>query len=128
MSRNIDVFVGTAENLEDFIRELESLLNIKLKIAFYGHNILYEYYNSRIVLSVGDHDYDNDRDMNFEDYQYDIEIRAVNRDTEEERKKWREDFSYLVFNKLKEMGRYKLMMVDNLQIKLKEFHPQTSGV
>lgn len=128
MSRNIHVFVDTAENLEKFAGKLEALLNIKMEVASYVYGTLYEYRNAQIVLSLGDHDFDNDRDMNFEDYRYDIKIRAVNRDTEEERKEWREDFADLVFDKLRETGKYQLMMVDDLQVKLREFHPQGSSV
>lgn len=51
--------------------------------------------------------------MNFEDYRYDTELRALNIQTQEERKQWRNDFAYTVFKKLKETNKYRLMMIGN---------------
>src|SRR5437879_5303687 len=106
MARSIHIFVDSDMPLEDFIRETESLLGIKLQPVFEGGETWYEFRNSQVVLSIGSHEYENDRDMNFENFRYDIEVRALNINTEEERKKWREDFALLIFNKLKGTNKY----------------------
>jgi hypothetical protein len=76
------------------------------------------------VLTVGTHEFENSHNMNFQDYRYDIEVRALNIQTEEERKKWRDDFAHAVFKKLKETNSYRLMMIENLGVKLEEFDPK----
>jgi hypothetical protein len=50
-----------------------------------------------------------------------IEVKALNVQTEEERNIWRDDFASSVFKKLKETNNYRLMMVENLGMKLEEF-------
>ncbi|HVB76147.1 MAG TPA: hypothetical protein VNE38_21580, partial [Ktedonobacteraceae bacterium] len=64
--------------------------------------------------------------MNFEDYNYDISVRALNLESEEKRKQWRERFAFEIFEKLKATDKYDLMMIENIQIKLAEFHPKSS--
>ena len=55
-------------------------------------------------------------------------MRALNIQTEEERKRWRDDFARSVFKKLKEANNYRLMMVENLGVKLGEFDPKPASL
>ncbi len=124
MAKSIDIFVDTRAPLEDFVSELESLLGITFQRVSDNGEIWYEFKDKHIVLTVGTHEYENSRNMNFKDYRYDIEMRALNIQTEEKRKKWRDDFAHSVFKKLKETNNYRLMMVENLGVKLEEFDPK----
>lgn len=125
MSVSVDVFVSAQKPIEDFVRELESLLGIKFQFIRISEDVsFYEYRNSHVAVTVLKHDLENDRELRFEDYPYQISVRALNIDTEEERKQRREDFARLVFEKLKRTNKYNLMLVENLQLKLDEFRPR----
>lgn len=124
MAKSIEIFVDSRAPLEDFVNELESLLGIALQRAYDNGETWYEFKDQHIALTAGTHEYENSRKMNFEDYRYDIEVRALNIQTEEERKQWRDNFAYSVFKKLKETNNYCLMMVENLGVKLEEFDPK----
>ena len=124
MARSIDIFVDARTPLEEFVRELESLLGITLRRIFDNGEIWYEFKDKHVVLTVGTHEYENSGDMNFRDYCYDVEVRALNIQTEEERKRWRDDFARSVFEKLREANGYRLIIVENLGVKLGEFDPK----
>ena len=125
MANSIDIFVDSRAPLEDFVSQLESLLGITFQRVYDNGEIWYEFKDQHIVLTVGTHEYENSRNMNFQDYHYDIEVRALNIQTEKERKKWRDDVAHSVFRKLKETNSYHLMMIENLGVKLDEFAPKT---
>jgi hypothetical protein len=124
MAKSIDIFVDSQGSLEDFVSELESLLGITFRRVHNDGEIWYEFKDKYIVLTVGTHEYENSRNLNFENYPYDIEVRALNIQTEEERKKQRDDFASSVFKQLKETNNYRLMMIENLGVKLEEFDPK----
>ena len=63
------------------------------------------------------------RDIKFEEYPYNLSIRALNISNQLDKQKWRDDFASYVFQKLKGTERYRLMLVDDLQVKLEEFAP-----
>jgi hypothetical protein len=123
MSRTLDIFVDFPQGLEHLIKELEFILALKFELISDGTDNWYEFHNSTITLTVGNHDFENDRDIKFEEYPYNLSIRALNISNELERKKWRDDFASYVFQKLKATERYHLMLVDDLQVKLEEFAP-----
>ena len=123
MSRTLDIFVDFPQDIEHLIKELEFILALKFELVSDGTDNWYEFCNSTITLTVGKHDFENDRDIKFEEYPYNLSIRALNISNELDRKKWRDDFASYVFQKLKATERYRLMLVDDLQVKLEEFAP-----
>jgi hypothetical protein len=123
MSRSVDIFVKSAAEIANFALDIESLFNIKLQLISNRQEFWYEFRNHQISLSLGTHDLENDRDMNFEDYPYHISVRAININTEKERQKWCDDFALFVFDKFKSTNKYSLMLVEDLQKKLEEFSP-----
>jgi len=125
MAHNIDIFVDARTPLENFVSGLESLLGMTFQRVCDNGEIWYEFKDQHTVLTVGTHEYENSHNMRFTDYRYDIEVRALNIQTEEERKEWCDDFAHFVFKKLKETNQYRLMMVENLGTKLEEFNPKT---
>jgi hypothetical protein len=72
------------------------------------------------VALQGGHDLETDKDMNFEDYQYQISIEGATNDAEV-REQSLYDFAYTVFQKLRGLKKYNLMMTDDLQKKIAEF-------
>jgi hypothetical protein len=123
MSESRDIFVDSEAGMANLAKEIESLLNIQFQLISDRYETWYEYRNPRISLTLGEHDFENDRDINFEEYRYYLSVIALNLDTEAERKKWRDEFASFVFQKLKATQKYRLMLVEDLQVKLEEFCP-----
>lgn len=123
MSRTLDIFVDFPHKIEHLIKELELILALKLELFSDGTDNWYEFRNSTITLTIGKHDFENDRDIKFEEYPYNLSIRSRNISTEFDRQKWCDDFASYVFQKLKSTERYRLMLVDDLQVQLEEFVP-----
>ncbi|MCS6859876.1 MAG: hypothetical protein NZT92_06110 [Abditibacteriales bacterium] len=124
MAKSIDLFVDAKVPLVIFAREIEGLLGVKLQRVLEAGETWYEFRDDHIALTVGEHDFENDRDMNFRDYRYHLSIRALNIATEEERKTWREGFARFAFEKLKSTGKYGLLLVEDIQKRLDEFRPE----
>jgi hypothetical protein len=123
MSESRDIFIDSQTGMANLAKEIESLLDIQFQLISDRYETWYEYRNPRISLTLGEHDFENDRDMNFEQYRYHLSVRALNLDTEAVRKKWRDEFASFVFQKLKATQKYRLMLVEDLQVKLEEFCP-----
>ena len=123
MSRTLDIFLDFPQEIEQLVKELEFILAIKFELFSDGTDNWYEFRNSIISLTLGKHDFENDRDIKFEEYPYNLSIRALNISNELERQKWGDDFASYVFQKLKATERYRLMLVDDLQVQLEEFAP-----
>jgi len=123
MSRTLDIFLDFPQEIEHLVTELEFILALKLDLFSDGTDNWYEFRNSTITLTLGKHDFENDRDIKFEEYPYNLSIRALNISNEFDRQKWCDDFASYVFQKLKATESYRLMLVDDLQVKLEEFAP-----
>jgi hypothetical protein len=126
MSKSLDIFIESEVPIEVFVKEMETLLGVKLQPISDDEEIFYEFRDPQIVLSVGTHDFVNDRDMNFEDYHYDLSVRALNISAEANRKKWRDTFARKVFQKLRASRKYPLMLVEDIQVKLEAFRPEST--
>jgi hypothetical protein len=123
MARSIDLFVDTDAPLEDFAQELGSLLALKLEPCHDEFDTWYEARAPKVALTVGEHDFETDRDMSFGGYRYHVSIRALNIGDGDERKEVSNTFARQVFQKLKATGKYALMLTDDLQTKLEEYRP-----
>ncbi len=79
-------------------------------------------------MTIGKHDFENERNIQLENYQDHVSIRALNQAlyTEIERDKTINYFADIVFQKLKETCQYSLMFVADLQVKLKQFNLEAS--
>ena len=122
MADYANIFVNAPLSLENFVKELESLLAIQCKFDSNAWEEWYVYHEheSPIWLSIGENDHDSDPDCDFEDYRYDIQVGI--RD-----EKRRQDFARSVFEKLKETKRYPLLLTDyDLQYNLDEYTPEDS--
>jgi hypothetical protein len=127
MSQPLDIFVDTTMPLSDFVHELESLLGIEFEYVSADDEVWYVFDNPEIVLTVGTHTFENDRDLRFEEYRYDIELRPLNYRTESEWRERREKYAQLVFRALQATQKYPLLLVDDLQVKLAEYSPRSES-
>ena len=124
MARSMDIFVGLEVPIKIFVKEIETVLGIKLQRISDGDEVCYEFQNAHIIFTVGMHNFVNDRDMNFEDYHYHLSVLAPNIGDGADPKKWRDEFARKVFQKLKAGRRYPLMLVEDVQVKLETFCPE----
>jgi hypothetical protein len=105
--------------------EVVADLNAALETNFIQHlsdYATYLYSSPGLALDLGTHDFDNDRDMLFEQYPYVITVRKVGRDPA-----FQEAAARRLFDALKATGRYRVLLVSDLQTKLDEFDPQCTS-
>ena len=123
MARSMDIFVKSEAPIKIFVKEIETLLRIKLQGVFDAEEVYHEFQNAHIIFTVGTHDLVNDREMNFEDYHYHLSVWAPNIGAEANPRKWRNEFAQFVFQKLKKSQRSRLMLVEDVQVKLETSCP-----
>ena len=127
MARSMLICVGTDEDLDTFAQHLGQLLGRPLKRVEEGDLVRWELAapDPHVDVLVYENDFVDDKDVNFEDYQIVISVRAwrLPGSNEADWKAWREGFARTVYERLKETGRYGLMLVDGVQTKLDEFRP-----
>lgn len=124
MSWSVEIFVRGAESLEALAADIGKLLNMDLKRFADLMETKYEHFHADFKLLVyADHGVVNDRDMNFEDYPYEVIFWRLNTPDRERSQANTLKFATLAFDKLKETGKYSLMSVENAQKKLDSFTP-----
>lgn len=123
MAENINIFVRSSESAEELAREVELLLGIDLALVNEG-SILYRYSDSKNRwLQISRHTLINDalNGLNFESYQYQIEVGAFGVREWEERNSIMNEFARLIFEKLRTAGTHDLLLVQDVSSKLDEF-------
>jgi hypothetical protein len=127
MAWRMHLCVATDEDLDAFAQRLGQLLGRPLKRVEEGGQVRWELAapDPHVDVLVYENDFVNDKDVNFEDYQIVISVRAwrLPGSNEADWKAWREGFARTVYERLKETGRYGLMFVDGVQTKLDEYRP-----
>ena len=121
MSSVISIFAACAEPIEQFVSQVEAVLSIPFKRVTSSDPTVFEARTEDSVITASRHDFVDDRDLNFEDYTYELQFRPL-RDQHYALHE-RETFSYVktAFDKLKSTLRSNLMLVDDLQHKLDEY-------
>ena len=123
MSSSVGVFIGTVMPLAELAKEAGELLGLKFEYQKDEYDEWYAVRTEEGLIDIGAHELDNDRDMNFEDYKYEIRF-WVNRDKEpEEREMLQQDVGSRIFKKLKATRQYPLMYVYDNQQKLDGYSP-----
>jgi hypothetical protein len=122
MSHGVQIFVAAHVTLEEFVQEIEALLGVELEIYSDDFTSYYEGRGPGVWFWVGDHTLENDRDLLFEDYKYEVSIEGVRNRAAEAREKALHDFAHSVYEKLKALQKYDLMLTDDVQVKLDEYY------
>jgi hypothetical protein len=128
MAKYIHIMVNTDENLEEFAQQVSSLLGLSLEFRHDQYDEWFTGVSPNFHIDLGVHDYDNDHDMLFENYRYDVTIRPSKIVTSED---WQNAIEFVkanVYEKLKATGRYSLMLTEQLGKKLDEYEPTTPAV
>ena len=122
MSWSIHIFADAPIPVEAFIADVENLFSMVFTYRSDEYNAWYEYNDATVNVTAGVHDFVNDSDIAFEDYHFDVDFWPHYSYEEAVREKWRAEIAPAYFEKLKATGRYSLMLVEDVQLKLAEYH------
>lgn len=123
MADSMNVFVDAHVPLEQLAQEVGDLLGLKFEYQKDEYEEWFAVRNDEGLFTVGTHEFDNDRDMNFEDYRYDIAFWENRDKSPEERERLQREVGRRIFERLKATGKYPLMYVFDVQRKLNEYRP-----
>ena len=68
MTRDLPIMVSTELSLEEFVHDLNRLWHMAAQPASDEFGTWYEYTDEDIYITIGTHEFVNDRDLHFEDY------------------------------------------------------------
>jgi hypothetical protein len=127
MAESMNLFVASDLPLEAFVREVEPLLKLQFQRVQDEHETWYEAISAQGRMTIGAHEFVNDRDLKFEEFNYDIAF-WVNRELGEDlAEQVRQEVGWQIFRALKQTGKHALMLVDDVQRKLDEYYPPSGG-
>jgi len=121
MSRVVNLFVDAPENLADFVSDLQSLFGVKFDQISKGGELWYEFQNAYLNITIAYHEYENDGELKFENYLYEISFREKYVDEKSNLYTISTETALNYFDRLLLERHYKIMLVDDLQKKIKEF-------
>ncbi len=122
MAESTNIFVDTDKSLDEFTTEVEQLTGFELKPVQDEVERWFEFADDKFSISVGEHDFENDREMKFENYRFHIKVTAVHAATESETRNRREHAAREIYAQLERTNRFELMMTRDLQTKICESH------
>jgi hypothetical protein len=122
VAKVISIFLDCNDPLSEVVSRIAPVLGVKFKEFAADGLPFYEGRSPDWIATISRHGYENDRDLNFEDFMYEIGFRAI-RDVsyEQHERNTRSDVKEL-FERLKPVLKCDMMLVDNLQRKLAEHH------
>jgi hypothetical protein len=122
MSWNVSLFISGPRSIKELASEVSSLLGIKLQEVENDSITKYAYSTPDFTLDLyADHGMENDRDLKFQDYSYELSLWRSDTASREEAQERTLTFAKFAFEKLKATRRYSLMLVENSQTKLDSF-------
>jgi hypothetical protein len=125
MSRSMGVFVATDISLEELVADLADTLGVEFKRISDSVGIRFEAFTPPELLLVYKNDIENSTRIPFEDYRYEIAIWAEGFADHKERDRVLLLLARARMETLEKQGKYRLMLVDDLQRKLDEFVPDS---
>jgi len=127
MSWSVDLFIDAHESLPQLVRDVEAACNVKFTRLCADTGERYEYRDPLGVVCLWDeHELENDRGLNFEDYRYEMNVRPYRTTDWARDQRAAYELTARLFERLKTTGRYRLLLVEELQKRLQEFDPQVA--
>jgi hypothetical protein len=122
LSRVISIFLDCLEPIERLESQLEPILSVHFKELTGKGTKVFEARTRDSVIAIRRHDFENDRDLNFEDYSYEIQIRPIRDQLYDLHERRTLSYARSAFAELKSVLKCNMMLVDDLQHKLDEYH------
>lgn len=126
MSWSIHLFVDGPDSLDALSREIGDFLHISFNSLEEDGDRFYDFDDKRYCFVSVRRNYglDNDRDMNFEDFAYEMKVQARRVSDWQSAREACLKIGRETFEGLKRGGRYKLMLTHQLDTKLDSFSPE----
>jgi hypothetical protein len=124
MAESMNVFVSSDLPLAAFVKEMAPLLELCFEPAGDQQETWYEARSAQGKLTIGAHELENDRELKFEDFNYDIAFWVNRNLSESSVEQVRQSEGRKIFGAIKQTNKYALMLVDDLQRKLDEYRPK----
>lgn len=122
MSWTMHILADSPQPLDQFAEDVASILGVGLERKSDEHDTWYEHDGDDFLLTVGEHTYENDGELRFEDYKFDIALQPHRRPNYQPViVRWRSATGQEFFDKLKAFRRYSLLMTENLDRKVAEY-------
>jgi hypothetical protein len=127
MAESMNIFVASSLPLEAFVKEVSSLLDFQFQFSEDQYEKWYVALLPQGKVTLGKHEFENNKDMKFEDFNFVIDF-WVNRNLDDSnREQTKQAVGRKIFSALKQTGKYRLMLVHDVQTKIDEFRPQLEG-
>lgn len=123
MSWSVNIFVGPNVPLGEMRTELESMLKMELTSTFEDDEETYRLATPSYLLILGTHDLIDDKGIPFEECPLQIALWATNVPDWETTSEECLRTASLIFEALKTSGRYRLLLIRNVQELLQEYSP-----
>ena len=123
MSRSIKIFIDSSLPLERLAEDLKLVLHLDFQQRQDRDETYFEAVGAPAYMTFGTHDFENDGDLHFQNYRFDLSIEAPYPPEGEESPTSEEVLSRRIYDVLRASGRYRIMLVDNLQSKIEQFSP-----
>jgi hypothetical protein len=127
MAESMSTFVSSDLPLEAFVRAAEPLLKLRFRRVQDEHETWYEAITLQGRMTIGTHEFANDRDLKFEDFNYEIAFWADRGLEEDLIEHVRQDIGRQIFEAFRQTGKYTVMLVDDVQRKLDEYRLPSGG-
>jgi hypothetical protein len=127
LSKVISIFAECPEPIEQFVSQVGNLLSVAFRRVTGSDAREFEGRTEDSVITIRHHDFENDRDMKFEEYTYEVQFRAIRDRSYELHERKTLSHAQAAFAQMKSALRCDLMLVDDLQRKLDEYRPASEG-
>jgi hypothetical protein len=113
MSSSIQVFIDTSISLNQLVEELSVILNLEFEFQKDEFEEWFFFRDKRGLFTFGTHDYENDRNMFFENYKYEISFWENPDNSAVETELSQSEAGRMLFDKIKETQKYPIDLMRN---------------
>jgi hypothetical protein len=121
MSWSIDLFVNGPSSLSELAAQVERLTGLRFQHVAGDAGERFETYEREHLVTVGRHDLVNDGDCQYERYPYQVSVWPAG--SQDKHREVSTAFITRLYEQLDETHRYRVMLVRDLQDKLRESAP-----
>jgi hypothetical protein len=118
LSRIISIFIEHPQPVAKLATLLEPILAVRFKHFTNDNPGFFEARTNDSIIVLSTHDYDNDRDLNFEDYSYELQFRPIRDELFKQRELAALSRAKNAFADIRQILNPNMILVDDLQRKL----------
>lgn len=115
MSKSQEIFIKSSRPIKELVDELSVLLDIKLVMDDTIDSFLGNSHGGKLLFALYEHEYDNDRSMNFESFKFCLSITATGFNDYEKKYDFQMTKSNRIYELLKATRKFDLLHTLDLQ-------------